>query len=326
MRRSFVWVGALLLAVAGLAAQRTEAFITTLTPLRGILADSQFIFTVKVDALDPDRPSVVLIVDEDLKGKAPFRRLPVNLTGDQAAQKAKHPAQLLKRLAPKLPLVVFVRQRGDRFDALAYTNGTWFQMVGHRSSDTDAVRWAFTHCEPYLRRTFKGTTAELRQVIGDALAGKKTPPEPDPREPPGLGPEVPENDDGGTRKDERPEAGGSFPSSFLAPCSSCGRGPVFAVIPTVLVGGPAAILAMLFPALFGGLILLLRRWAAVLTVASLNSTLFLLHGWLYPSIRDRWWGTPAALWVAMTLITIAGIFWAWRRHRRAVRAGEAGQP
>ena len=40
------------------------------------------------------------------------------------------------------------------------------------------------------------------------------------------------------------------------------------MIPTVLVGGPLAVLAMLFPALFGGLLLVLRRWAVALTRTS----------------------------------------------------------
>src|SRR5207245_3536639 len=104
-------------------------------------------------------------------------------------QKAKHTPQLLKRLAADLPVVVFVNQRGKRYEAFVFSNGTWFQAIGHIDKE-DKIRWAFTHCEPYLRRTFKGTTAELRQTVIDGLSGKKAPPEPDPKEPPGLGPEV----------------------------------------------------------------------------------------------------------------------------------------
>src|SRR5882762_8622784 len=117
--------------------------------------------------------------------------MPVNLTGDSEAKKEKHTEMLLKRLAPKLPLVVFASKRGSRYTAFGYTNGTWIQMLGQVSNDEPPrVTWSFTHGEPYLRRTFKGSTNELRQVILDGLAGTKAPPEPDPKEPPGFGPEV----------------------------------------------------------------------------------------------------------------------------------------
>jgi hypothetical protein len=42
--------------------------------------------------------------------------------------------------------------------------------------------------EPYLRTTFKGTTAELQKVLVDHLAGKGKLPEPI-KEEPGFGPE-----------------------------------------------------------------------------------------------------------------------------------------
>ena len=49
---------------------------------------------------------------------------------------------------------------------------------------------AFHHFEPYLRRTFKGPSDEMRQVIIDGLSGKKAPPPYDPKEPGGFGPEL----------------------------------------------------------------------------------------------------------------------------------------
>ena len=91
-------------------------------------------------------------------------------------------------------------------------------------------------------------------------------------------------------------------------------GRLFAVIPTVLVGGPLAILAMLFPAVFGGLMLVLRRWMAALSVLSLCSTLYVLYAWCGPRLAGSWWGTPLALWLTMTIVNLLGILWAWRRH------------
>ena len=62
-----------------------------------------------------------------------------------------------------------VSKLNKRYTAFGYTNGTWFQMIGQAEDDPAKVRWGFTHCEPYLRRTFKGTTEALKQVVQDGL-------------------------------------------------------------------------------------------------------------------------------------------------------------
>ena len=133
--------------------------------------------------MPPDKPSTVLVLEDNLKGESPFKRIPINLTGD----KQKHTPQLLRRIAPDVALVVGIKKQSDgKFMMLAYTNGTWFQALGQ--TDGDQTRWAFTHCEIYLRRTFHGTTAELKQAVTDVLAGKAKPPPPDPKAAPGFGP------------------------------------------------------------------------------------------------------------------------------------------
>src|SRR5439155_27384590 len=118
----------------------------------------------------------------------------------------------------------------------------WFPMTDVQTDD--GVRWGFTHFEPYLRKTFKGTTADLRQVIRAVLAGKKKAPPLDKKEKPGLGPEVEppkkEADPPLSREPEASTGRAKCPSSSLLPSSS--TGPLFAVIPTVFVGGPLAIL------------------------------------------------------------------------------------
>ena len=304
MQRSLAWAGGLVLGLGLLALARpAQAVIQRLTPLSDVLRESQFIFAAKVEKLDPEKPAAVLAVDEDLKDKAPFRKLPVSLKGDSEAEKDQQTPKVLKRLAPNLPLVMFVNQRGKRFIGFAYTEGTWFQLLGQQADDGDTVRWNFTHCEPYFRRTFKGSTAELRRIVSDGLAERKAPPPPDPKAEPGLGPEVKPEDAA------KPNAAGHVRAA---------GGPVFAVIPTVLIGGPLAILALMFPAVFGGLTLVFRRWLVLLSVLSLDSTLYVLHDWLSPWIGHTWWGSPAALWVAMTVITVAALVWSWRRHLAAL--------
>src|SRR5207245_1696451 len=172
-----------------------NAVITRLTPLREVLNSEQLILIAKVEKLDADKPSIMLRVADILKGKAAFEKLPINLTADSEGQREQHTAKLLKRLANDLELVVFASKRGKRYTAFGFTNGTWFQVIGQVEDDPAKVRWSFTHCEPYLRRTFKGTTEELKQVIRDGLADKKKPPEPDAKEPPGLGPEIKQEKD-----------------------------------------------------------------------------------------------------------------------------------
>jgi outer membrane protein assembly factor BamB len=309
MQRRNTWVGALVLGIGLVFVGPAQAYVTRLTPLGEVLADKDLLcFVAKVEKLDPEKLRAVLTVTNDLQGKAPFRRLPVNLTGDQAAQKDNHVPQLLKRLAPDLPLIVFVTPRGKQYTAFAYTNGTWFQMIGRAGNNAAGATWAFTHCEPYLRRTFKGTTEELRRVVIDGLSGKKKPPEPDPKEPPGLGPEL---------KPARPREQDKEKGNVRAP-----GGPLFAVIPWV-GGGLIAVLATLFPAVFGGLAIWFRRWLALLTVASLISTLYMLHAWFGGYVKDYWWGTQLALWLFLAAVALVGAVWSWRRHRAACQAGQA---
>ncbi len=336
MGRSLARAGGLFLGI-GLMLNGTsaEAVITAQFPLKDVLANGQFIFMAKVVKIDPDKPALVLKVDEQLKGKPTFEKLPINLTGDNEGQKSKHTPQLLKRLAVDLPVVVFVNQRGKRYETFAFTNGTWFQVAGHIDKDDPTkVRWGFLHCEPYLRRTFKGTTAELRQVVIDGLSGKKAPPEPDPKEPPGLGPEL--------KKETETRRNGDTANPSLAVTSPVGQAsrlsftrtgetpvppaqmPFVAVIPTFVIMGPLALLATLFPAVFGGLAFFMKRWMVLLSVACLDSTLYFAQQWFQGHIKDYWWGSPMALWITMALLSLAGILWSWRRHRAAAGTAQEG--
>jgi hypothetical protein len=182
-----------LIAVALLAAP-AWALIKVLHPLQKVIAESNYIFVAKVESVDPSRPSAVLTHSENLKGEAPWKRLPINLKGNAIRVDGKevlHSPDLLKRLAPDLPVIVFgVNQPQGKTMLLAYTNGTWFQVVGQK--DGERQSWAFTHCEIYLRRTFHGPTADMQQVVADVLARKAKAPPPDETAIIGFGPEVPQ--------------------------------------------------------------------------------------------------------------------------------------
>ena len=183
-RRLFLSVFALLTATAA-----AFAVIMALLPLQTIIRSSQYIVVAKVDKLYPEKPAMLLAVDEDLKGKLPFRKLPVHLKGDTEADKLNHVPQLLKRLANDLPIVLFIEEKDKKLTALAYTNGTWMQFVGDKTGADTAV-FGLTHGEPYLRRTYSGPTTDLKATLVEVLAGKKRAPQINEKESPGFGPEV----------------------------------------------------------------------------------------------------------------------------------------
>jgi outer membrane protein assembly factor BamB len=292
--------GRLLLAALAMLALTASALaiIKALLPLDALVTVSQVIVVAKIEKVDAHTPLVVMAVQEDLKGKAAFRKLMVDFKGDDEAKKLDHVPQLLKRVAPELPVILFLNPRDKSITGFAYTNGTWFQLLGQQTGDASQVAWRLTHGEPYLRRTYKGPTAELRQLVIDKLAGKGKLPAVNEKEEPGFGPEA-------TPKGKEKSSRG-------------GGGTLFGVIPTLGVGAPLMVLAALFPAVFGGVLILFRQWIAFITVFSVNSTLLLLYWaintWWPNLLRGTWIGTEAGLWFLMTVVALLCTVWAWRRQ------------
>jgi hypothetical protein len=287
-----------------------------------VIVTDQFIFVGTVDSVAPDKPGVVFKSEAKLKGDPPFDRLAVNLTGDDDAKKGGHTKVMLDRLEPGRKLVVFARKKGKRYDAMAFMEGTWFSMQGVPDDDGKAVRWRFLHCEPYLRRTFKGTTAELKKVVEDGLAKKADPPGVNEKEPPGFGPPVEKKE----KKCDTPanpdrEGGGNA----LPPPSRSGLAKsvaLFAVIPSFVLVGPLAIVAALFPGVAARMAVGIRRWRAFLVVASTNSTLALAYWFLaLKQYLPDWWVFGYRGFTTLLLASTAvGLLWAGRRYRRM--AGE----
>jgi outer membrane protein assembly factor BamB len=316
--RTRAWAGGFFLGIGlwVLAAQLAQALISSPYPLSAALDHGTFILIAKVESLDADKLKMMLKPDEHLKGKGPFAKMPVTLQGDADAAKLKHTPQFLKRLAVGVPLVLFVNQKDKDYLALGYTNGTWFQLTGIKPEDSDTVRWSFTHLEPYLRRTYKGTTDEMRQVVVESLEGKRKPPDYNPKEAPGFGPELtPEKPP--EKQPEKPQSRSNFKIQ---------DGPVFGVIALPTLAAPLAVLAILFPSLFGGW----KRWLAGLSVICTISTISFVF-WLFAVyLNPTPFGKPLVQW----LIQTAGIFltccWAWNRHQptpaAAAAMGEIEQP
>ena len=182
--------------------QPAEAVITAEIQLKQVLQKTQFIFTAKVETFDAEKRLVVLELDENLKGKMAFEKFQMTIAEDPKDPKRENNkgSLLLKRLAVDVPVIffadegrsaVFDKSRDEGMTLFMCSNGTWVQFGGNAKVEGQVkMPIRFHHFEPYLRRTFKGTTAELRQVVIDGLAGKKDPPVYDAKEPPGLGPEI----------------------------------------------------------------------------------------------------------------------------------------
>ncbi|MBN9122749.1 MAG: PQQ-binding-like beta-propeller repeat protein [Planctomycetes bacterium] len=312
---------ALALLALLISATTAHAVITKLTPLAEVLASDHFIFVAKVDKLDPgnkDRPTAVFTLDKKLKGEPPFDRIPVNMTGDDEAKKAGDTKTIFERLDASRQLVFFVRKVDKKvFNAKVFVEGSWFSVIGTLDDDGKTVRWAFMHGEPFLRRTFKGTSAEMVKTVEDALAKKAKPPEPDEKEKPGYGPPVEKKCGTG---DETETAAEFAPSSDSNSALRAPGSALLGVIPSFVLVGPLAIVAALFPGVFARMAVGMKRWRAFLVVASLNSTLALLY-WVALTYRPQWlaWTpflAPRAFTIYLAAVALVGLGWAGRRYRR----------
>lgn len=291
-----------------------QAVITALIPMSDIVEKEQFIFVARVQEILPDKPAMVLVPAGNLKGEAPFERMPINLTGDAESKKGKHTDVLLDRIEKDTPIVIITSKRGGRYIAFGFTNGTWFSMDGRieKMDGKETVRWSFQHCEPYLRRTFKGSTEEMKQVVADAVAKKKAPPAPDEKAPPGFGEPIKKKSAIPNRdSDERTTA----------------YFPAIAVVQLPFIGLIAG-LAALFPTVFGGLALFMKRWVAALSTGGIVS-IFVSLPLIAPGWCGRQWSYSASgLWLTCAIMFALGALWSIRRYRKSFEKGtsEAMQP
>ncbi len=310
MSRRLLAVALVLLAVAAPA----PAILNNPIKLQDIIDKLPTIFLAEVDAVDADNATAVFVPKEDLKGKAEFARLPVNLKDGitAPAKKADHTKVLLERLAKGRKLVLFVKKDGDSYSAWGFVEGTWFQLSGTADKDDKkVVRWALLNCEPALRGTFKGTTEELRKLVADVVAGKAKAPAPDLKEKPGFGPTVEEE-----KKEKELVSREATPSAATA-------GPLFGVIPSTVFVAPLAVLAAIFPATFGGLAGGFRRWRAFMMVVSVNGMLAAVYFFTQKFLPDQWWASPTAFTALLLGVVFLGLLWAGRRYRSSVAADPA---
>ncbi len=298
MPRLFAFAICSLLLTAAVA----PAKITTPITLQQIVEGQPLILTMKVGEWLPDKPGMVLVPADVLKGKFPFERVPVALAGDAEATKEKQLPKLLERLDKDVTLVIFATLRGKNFDVIGYTNGTWLHFKGTVESpggkEKDVTRWQFTHAETYFTRTYKGSTDDMLKALKAGLKGEKLPAYDETAEP-GFGPPL-------KKKQSSARAGGT----------------PLGVIQLPFLGLIAA-LAVLFPALFGGLALMMKRWVAALSIASAVTIFTSLF--LYFPHWIRWSGltTFSRVWFFCAILSAVGAMWAGRRYRQAKKQNKA---
>ena len=163
------------------------------------MRDATQIVQVRVTQFDPENNRLVFDVEQDIKGKLEQRSMNVvwKLEPDSKWEGIRTLPRLLKCFGPDQQAILFINDAGGFWHnkgatrknpiAFGFTNGSWFCMESTKL-DNGKLLWRLAQGEPYLRTTFKGTTAELNKVLVDHLAGKGKLPEPVKAEP-GFGPE-----------------------------------------------------------------------------------------------------------------------------------------
>ena len=189
----------LMTALLALSTSEVRGVIKATAPLQLFVRDGTQIVQVRVTQFAPESNRLVFEVEQDIKGKLEQRSMPVvwKVEPDSKWEGVRALPRLLQCFGPGQQAILFINDAGGFWHnagaprrnpiAFGYTNGSWFCMESTRR-DNGKLLWRLAQGEPYLRSTFKGTTAELNKVLVDHLAGKGKLPDPV-KEEPGFGPE-----------------------------------------------------------------------------------------------------------------------------------------
>lgn len=189
----------MVMAFLFLSTSEGSAVIKATSPLKLFVRDATQIVRVRVAQFAPEKNRLVFNVEQDIKGELEDRSMPVvwKLEPDSKWEGVRVLPRVLKSFGPGQQAILFINDAGGFWHnkgntrkypiAFGFTNGSWFCLESTKRDDGKLL-WILAQGEPYLRTTFKGTTAELNQVLVDHLAGKGKLPEPV-KEAPGFGPE-----------------------------------------------------------------------------------------------------------------------------------------
>ena len=189
----------LMIALLALFTSEAPAIIKATSPLQLFVRDATQIVQVRVAEFDFDKNRMVFAIEQDLKAKLEDRTMNVvwKFEPDSKWEGVRTLPRVLKSFGPDQQAILFINDAGGFWHnkgntrkypiAFGMSNGSWFCLES-KKLDSGKLLWILAQGEPYLRTTFKGTTAELNKVLVDHLAGKGRLPEPVKAEP-GFGPE-----------------------------------------------------------------------------------------------------------------------------------------
>ena len=186
-------------ALLALCSSEARGVIKATSPLQLFVRDSTQIVRVRVTQFNAENKRLMFDVEEDIKGKMPQRNMPAawKLEPDSKWEGIRALPRVLKCFGPDQQAILFINDAGGFWHnkgnerknpiAFGFTDGSWFCLESTKLDDGKLL-WRLAQGEPYLRTTFKGTTADLNKILVNHLAGKGKLPDPVKAEP-GFGPE-----------------------------------------------------------------------------------------------------------------------------------------
>ncbi len=127
----------------------------------------------KIRSVNAKRLRSIVAVEEDAKGVSNVDEIKMNFATGQY-RRGSSPPQMVKLLKVGMPIIVFYQRNQWGIQSLSYIDGMWFQTYGPGEDFPDGW-WSFPHTDPYLLRTFDGSTMEFQKIVRAILAGEKWP-------------------------------------------------------------------------------------------------------------------------------------------------------
>jgi outer membrane protein assembly factor BamB len=101
--------------------------------------------------------------------------------------------------------------------------------------------------------------------------------------------------------------------------------PTLALIPTVILLTPLALLGLLFPALLSQSASLLRRWRPVLVVVTVQTAIYVAYFAVREQYKELWWVKPPPVWTALTALALGGAVWTWLAREKTANAARLAE-
>ena len=156
---------------AALCAVEANAYIEAMYPLAQIMKESDNIVEGKIEKVNIPGKRFIIKTGKTLKGKCNHPTIKVNVGVGQGAW----PEPLMRHAVEGEPILLFYNNEPK---SVMYLNRFFIQVYGDNNPEAE---WVFTHVEMRMNRTYHKPQPDLVKLVTDILAGKSSPPEPDPK-------------------------------------------------------------------------------------------------------------------------------------------------